>query len=111
VSNTVHIDPQVHYVGASFLRKVNATFLRNLRSEVYVLQNSKDEPLQVLIGYEQFMQIQATHERLTRELEELRTALTSRDRKLSTGEAIRKAQQQDDAPRANRLRAGSKGDN
>lgn len=59
------IDPRVHYVGTSYLRKLNATRLRNLGDELYVIQCP--EPVQVLIGYDHFMRIQATIERLQRE--------------------------------------------
>lgn len=58
------IDPRVHYVGASFVRKLNATRLRELGDEVYVFQCP--EPVQVLLSYENFMRIQETIESLER---------------------------------------------
>lgn len=58
------IDPRVHYVGASFLRKLNATKLRELGDEVYVFQCP--EPVQVLLSYENFMRMQETIDNLER---------------------------------------------
>lgn len=51
------IDDRVKYVGVSKLREINADWLRNIGDTLYVLQNG-DEPISVLVGYEQFMRLQ-----------------------------------------------------
>ncbi len=52
----VYIDPNVEHVGVSKLRKLNSKELRLIK-KVMVLQDN-DEPLAVLVKYEQFLIMQ-----------------------------------------------------
>jgi hypothetical protein len=54
---SVYVDERVRYVGVSKLRKFNATSLRGLRDELFVIQDS-DEPIAVLLSYGLYMQTQ-----------------------------------------------------
>lgn len=53
------IDPAVRHVGVSYLRKLNASQLRQLEGAIVICDNS--EPLAVIVSYETFMRIQKTH--------------------------------------------------
>lgn len=50
------IDPAVRHVGISYLRKLNASQLRQLEGAIVVCDNS--EPLAVIVSYETFLRIQ-----------------------------------------------------
>ena len=50
------IDPNVRHVGVSYLRKLNASQLRQLDGAIVICDNS--EPLAVIVSYETFLRIQ-----------------------------------------------------
>lgn len=61
------IDPLVRHVGVSYLRKLNASVLRNLQGAMVICDNS--EPLAVIVSYETFLRIQQTQTVLTDEID------------------------------------------
>jgi hypothetical protein len=52
------IDPRIHYVGTSCLRKWGADWLRGIADHLYVIQVG-DKPVAVLLSYETFMALQS----------------------------------------------------
>lgn len=51
------IDPSIHAVGVSKLRRMTSDFLRKLDSQIYIIQDN-DKPLAVVVNYEQFLALQ-----------------------------------------------------
>jgi hypothetical protein len=47
------IDPRVRSVHMATLRSMNATFLRTMNDEAYIIRH-KDEPLAVIVGYDEY---------------------------------------------------------
>ncbi|HJT71835.1 MAG TPA: hypothetical protein VJ731_16670 [Terriglobales bacterium] len=52
------VNPTIRHVGVSKLRELNASKLRESSEETLVIQDSNDNPLAVLLSYEQFLIIQ-----------------------------------------------------
>lgn len=52
-----NVDPRIHGVGVSKLRKMDAAFLRKLGQDIYILQ-ANDKPLAVLVQYEEYLALQ-----------------------------------------------------
>ena len=52
-----HIDPRVKYVGVSKLRELNSSRLKEQNDETLVIQEN-NEPLAVLVSYEQYLIMQ-----------------------------------------------------
>lgn len=61
-SGIPYIDPNVQYVGVSKLRTLNATNLSELNRTLVIQDN--DQPLAVVLSYEQFLEMQKERERL-----------------------------------------------
>lgn len=57
------IDPDVQFVGASKLRKLNASTLRDL-DKTLVIQDSDNKPLAVVLSYDRFLEIQDERDRI-----------------------------------------------
>ena len=49
-----NIDPRIHAVGTSAIRKFDAAFLRKIGDDVYLIQEG-DKPLAVLLGYDAYL--------------------------------------------------------
>jgi hypothetical protein len=64
-----YIDPNVQFVSVSKLRTLNATNLHDL-DKTLVIQ-SEDQPLAVIVRYEQFLEMQNERERVRTTLEML----------------------------------------
>jgi hypothetical protein len=64
------IDPRIRTVGIAKLRGMNATFLRNMKDEAYMIQ-SENEPLAFLVSYETYLKWQAQVKELYAQLAEL----------------------------------------
>jgi hypothetical protein len=62
------IDPRIRTIGIAKLRGMNATFLRNMKDEAYLIQ-SENEPLAFLVSYETYLKWQAQVKALWAELE------------------------------------------
>lgn len=63
------IDPRIHCVGLSHLRKFNKFALENIGDHVYVIQESA-RPIAVMVSYEAFIEFQSI----------LKEALNQKDR-------------------------------
>ncbi|SRR5581483_92119 len=58
VANFPFVNPNVRHVGVSKLRELNATKLKEQTDETLIIQDSNNDPLAVLLSYEQFLIIQ-----------------------------------------------------
>lgn len=65
-----YIDPNVQYVGVSKLRNLNATSLQNLDAKTIVVQEN-NQPIAVIVGFEQFLEMQREREKVRATLEML----------------------------------------
>lgn len=52
-----NIDPRVHCVGVSALRKMSAEMLANIDDDLYLLQDG-EQPLAVIVSYASYMCMQ-----------------------------------------------------
>lgn len=57
------IDPQVKYVGTTYLRTLNSDRLRELTGAV-VVQAENSDPLAVILPYETYLKLQGAAERI-----------------------------------------------
>ncbi len=60
-SGVPYLDPEVRYVGTSFLRSINGRYLERLTG-VLVVSNEQRHGLAVLIPYDSYIEMQRTLE-------------------------------------------------